>query len=83
MPRQIGPAGIVEAPDHGGITLEGGWRGDLVDTTTLPQSAGTAKGGHAAFCRDAGTGEDGNALGRADQIGCEIQDGLLVVVVLG
>src|SRR5262249_46998812 len=46
---QVGTSGIVEAPDESGVAAECLGRGHFLDGMSLPEAAGAAEGGDAAF----------------------------------
>ena len=52
----------VEAPDQGWVGVPGVGGGDFLDTMAVPEATGTAEGGEAALCGDAGSGEDEEAV---------------------
>ena len=58
----IAAAHGIEPPDEGWICVPGFRGGDVLYTMAVPKAAGTAEGGEAALRRDAGAGEDEEAV---------------------
>jgi hypothetical protein len=52
----------VEAPDKFGIGFPGFGGGYFFDAVAVPEASAAAEGGEAAFGRDAGSGEDEEAV---------------------